>query len=162
MVVNVGYWLTHTKKSCYSSYVPVGTRFCMAEKERGNGDGKSDRIRGWGKEESGESPRMIKPPRDSNFSCPIINYRGACTTYLPPYAKPWGRWWCVYTVDTRTSYTCLCVARESTDSELREKFQPGIIISYVNYALIYYLARRDVLIIILASRAAGAAWKVVL
>lgn len=34
-------------------------------------------------EEGREGPRMIKPPRDGNFSCPIINYRAA----LPPHAR---------------------------------------------------------------------------
>lgn len=39
----------------------------------------SNRVKGLG--EGG--PRMIKPPRDGNFSCPIINYRAA----LPPHAR---------------------------------------------------------------------------
>lgn len=71
--------------------------------------------------EGGVGSRMIKPPRDGNFSCPIINYRAA----LGSHAR------------------CTSVLR------VTRKISAGIIISYVNYALIYYPAPRDVLIIIL-------------
>lgn len=35
------------------------------------------------KGKGGVGSRMIKPPRDGNFSCPIINYRAA----LGPHAR---------------------------------------------------------------------------